>query len=715
MDNKKYIDLTTYSWPASKLNEAVLTLAKKAGFLSNQPDIMTLSGYEGSVDDEIINQWMTIAAQKMGIETESVELSYAELEQRVRQIGPALIRVSNLDNLHFLAVLKGNNKWINVITPNYRVRRISLIQLRDVLAYELEAPLIEPIQTLLTDAGVPERRQIATKNAILREQLSTAHIGGCWLLRLSPGDDFLKQLFHARLPRYLLIILGTSLAGQLFMLLEWWVIGRSILEGHFEWAWMSAWALLLFTAIPLQLLSTWIESLLSLGLASLFKQRMLYGVLQLKPEEIRHQGSGQFLSLVMEAESLESLALGGGLTAIVAVLSLFIAVGVLAIGAEGWLQVFLLLGWMAFTGWICWYYYIKENEWVTIYREMTNDLVERMVGHRTRLAQEDPSHWHDEEDEFLNRYLQQSEKIDRINIIIQAVIGRGWMIVGLIGVAYTFIVAPVASATLAISVGGILLASQALSQFVAGISSFTSVMITWKQVGPLFQAATRDQDKKSAKFILPKIIDRKQAHEPVLTAKNLMFRYQENAAPILQSCHLKIQKGERLLLEGPSGGGKSTLSALLAGLRIPESGELKLWGIDQKIIGIEGWRQRIVTAPQFHENHVLSETFSFNLLMGRRWPPLQKDLEEADAICRELGLGNLIERMPAGFQQMVGESGWQLSHGERSRLYIARAILQQADLIILDESFAALDPENLKRALQCVLRRAPALLVIAHP
>ena len=63
---------------------------------------------------------------------------------------------------------------------------------------------------------------------------------------------------------------------------------------------------------------------------------------------------------------------------------------------------------------------------------------------------------------------------------------------------------------------------------------------------------------------------------------------------------------------------------------------------------------------------------------------------------------------------MVGESGWQLSHGERSRLYIARALLQRADVIVLDESFAALDPENLRRCLTCVLNRAPTLLVIAH-
>jgi ATP-binding cassette subfamily B protein len=64
---------------------------------------------------------------------------------------------------------------------------------------------------------------------------------------------------------------------------------------------------------------------------------------------------------------------------------------------------------------------------------------------------------------------------------------------------------------------------------------------------------------------------------------------------------------------------------------------------------------------------------------------------------------------------MVGEMGWQLSQGERSRLYIARTLLQGADLIVLDESFGALDPETLRKCLECVLNRAPSLVVIAHP
>ena len=108
-------------------------------------------------------------------------------------------------------------------------------------------------------------------------------------------------------------------------------------------------------------------------------------------------------------------------------------------------------------------------------------------------------------------------------------------------------------------------------------------------------------------------------------------------------------------------------------------------------------------------------TVAFNVLLGRGWPPRPGDLEEAERVCRALGLGTLLDRMPAGLQQTIGETGWQLSAGEKSRLYIARALLQQADMIILDESFATLDPPTLQRTLGFVLERAPTVVVIAHP
>ena len=78
----------------------------------------------------------------------------------------------------------------------------------------------------------------------------------------------------------------------------------------------------------------------------------------------------------------------------------------------------------------------------------------------------------------------------------------------------------------------------------------------------------------------------------------------------------------------------------------------------------------------------------------------------AEAICRDLELGSLLGKMPNGIHQVVGETGWQLSHGERSRVFLARALLQQADVLILDESFAALDPET---------EKAPTLVRIGLP
>ena len=137
---------------------------------------------------------------------------------------------------------------------------------------------------------------------------------------------------------------------------------------------------------------------------------------------------------------------------------------------------------------------------------------------------------------------------------------------------------------------------------------------------------------------------------------------------------MRICAGDRLLLEGPSGGGKSTLAAVLAGSRVSQSGLLLLDGLDRETLGAEGWRRRVVIAPQFHENHVLMRTFVFNVLMGRGWPPAPADLDEAERVCRALDLGPLLDRMPAGLQQLVGETGWQLSQGEKSRRYIARTL-----------------------------------------
>ena len=289
-----------------------------------------------------------------------------------------------------------------------------------------------------------------------------------------------------------------------------------------------------------------------------------------------------------------------------------------------------------------------------------------------------------------------------------AIVPRGWLIVGLLGLAPAFLRGVDSPGRIAIAVGGILLAYRAWKRLVAGAWQLAGAAVAWQRTSVLFNAAARQELPGSLNVPEP------VAASPAVEASDLVFRYSDRTEPVLRGANLQIAHGDRVVLEGASGGGKSTLVSILAGVREPTSGRVLMHGLDRATLGAAEWRRRLAAAPQFHENHVLAETFAFNLFLGRPTVLGPSDFEEAEAICDELGLTSVLERMPAGILQTVGETGWQLSHGERSRLYIARALLQDAELVVLDESFAALDPENLKRAVECVVKRARSLLVIAH-
>jgi ATP-binding cassette subfamily B protein len=723
-------DLAMLAWPVSRLGELIEDLARRGKLYPRSEPMPQPPDYLAQSGEEAISRWIDVAAGVLDLEADPVQLYYSEIDTFIRQSCPAILRLPGDladEQPRLLGLVKSSHNRVHLLTPNLKIQRIPIQTVQQALSEPLEAPLSASVDRLLAEAEVPLNRQGQARRAILLEQLSSARIQGGWLLRLSPGSNMWNQFRNAHLVRPLLGLFSLFFLQQVLFVLSWWVIGRGVFQGHFDLGWVSAWAILLFATIPLQLMVNDAQGELSVGAGVIFKQRLLYGTLKLEPEEIRHQGMGQFLGRVMESEAVEMLALNGGLNALLALVQLVTAGVVLAMGSGGWPSALILLTWSILALVMLWQYALKTKSWTEIYRDMTNDLVERMVGHRTRLAQEERDHWHDDEDLFLDRYLKSSFDLDQRGLQLNAFISRGWLVVGLSMVGYLFVTSPAEISKIAVTLGGVLLAARALGQLAGGAQSLVGLWIAWGQVGPLFRAATRPRDSQTLDFVFSpdmglneneaqKFIPSTEAEsQPIIAARDITFRYRSQGPPVLEYLNLQINQGERILLEGPSGGGKSTLAALLTGLRVPESGSLLLWGFDRQILGGEEWRRRIVMAPQFQENHVFTETFAFNLLMGRRWPPTPEDLEEAEALCKELGLGELIERMPSGLQQMVGENGWQLSHGERSRLFIARTILQGADMIVLDESFGALDPVNLERALRSVLQRAPTLVVIAHP
>lgn len=703
--------LDALSWPAGRLAEALSSLASRSGL---GPRKLDLPQTGNTLDSDALERWIGAAAGVMGLEAEPVEAAYGEVEGLVRQSAPALLRLG-ADGHRFLVVLAGGRRRVTVLDPEHRLRRVPVEAVRDALRSELDARLAPEVDRLLEEAGVPAGRRPRARAAILAERLSAARIGGCWLLDLPAGGSFWAAVRRSGVRARAAVLVLSHMVQHAVLLLSWWVLGLGVLQGRLDRGWLLAWALLMVTVIPFRALELWSAGVLMSRVGRLFKRRLMMGALRLEPEETRHQGAGQLLGRILNAEALEFLALTGAHIGIITLSEVVLAVPVLAAGAAGWLHVLLLLAWVAFAFWVSARYFRQRRAWTLLRLEMTHDLVEQMVGHRTRLAQQSSDRWHEREDRDLESYLGLSAELDRRAAQLRVIIPRGWLLLSLLAIAPGFISGRVSAGSLAVSLGGALFAYWSFWKMVRGLADLSEAAVSWRQVAPVFHAAARSEPTApEAILAAPPAADGSEA-PVVVEAHDLVFRYGERTELALAGCSLTVRSGERLLLEGSSGGGKSTLASLLAGLRTPQSGLLLLEGFDRHSLGLEGWRRRVVAAPQFQDNHVLTDTLAFNLLMGREWPPRPGDFEEAEAVCRELGLGELLDRMPAGLLQMVGESGWQLSHGEKSRLYIARALLQRAELVILDESFAALDPESLRQALACTLARARTLLVIAHP
>jgi ATP-binding cassette subfamily B protein len=719
-------DLPAVFWSLSQIGSGVEALARSSELqplpvlVPHPPNSIAALG-DPAASRDALNQWIESAATWLGLEAEPAAVPYQGLEQQIKDAGPAVLQVPGNGTSRFLFLLprnlgRKNRGCLSVLAPDLRTVPLKLEAVRALLCGALEETVAPEVDRLLDEAGIADARRGTARAALLLERLRTKDVGGCWLLRQSPGAAFGSQANRIHLPRRLGALLVAHGAEYVLLIVSWWLIGRAALSGHLDNGWLFAWALILLTLVPFRVLSTWLQGVLAINGGILFKQRLLFGVLRLNPEEIRHKGVGQFLGEVMESEAVESLALNVGFQGLTAAIELLAAEIVLSQGVGQGLELILLPAWVALTLLMGARYFRQRRRWTKSRLSMTNDLTERMVGHRTRLAQEARQHWHDGEDEELERYLEMSKRMDSAATLLMAIAPRGWLLLGLLGLTWAFVASQGLNITLAVSLGGILLAYRALKRLSLGLISLADAIISWQQVAPLFQAAGRPQLHGSpAVAFTPAAQNDESVGQAVMEAHDLVFRYQERGEPVLRGCNLTVRRGERLLLEGASGGGKSTLASLLVGLRVPQSGLLLLHGLDRQTLGEQGWRQRVVSAPQFHENHVLTETFAFNLLMGRRWPPREEDMREASAICCELGLQPLLNKMPAGMLQMVGETGWQLSHGERSRVYIARALLQGAEVVIFDESFAALDPENVKLALDCVLRRASTVLVVAHP
>ena len=709
------VNIDRVVWPYARLGEAIEALGQKAGFpVVATPPPVPSETFATSQDD--LDEWMTAAALHLGIRAEPVDLAWPDILSQLRSGDPCICRLPASESPAFLAVSGKSGRNALLLAPDLSEHRLPAEDVREMLCGHLTRPLREEATAMSLGAGIKEHRIERIADALIDIRLHHYPINGWWKLSPPSEDRFFYRLKQSHARRDLLSLIGLHTFRYLLWIFSWWLLGNGALNGHIDPGWLTAWALLLITIIPLRTAEVKIQGRLSLKVGAALKERLLSGAVKMNPEHIRRQGYGELLGRVHESEAIESLAFGGGLSSALALIEIVLAIGVLINGAGGIPHALLLLGWIAVVIGLLFILRRRLARWTARRIAITGSLVENMAGHRTRLVQELPEDRHRDEDRLVEEYLKSSQAKDYLHTLISSIGSRGWTVVGLAGLAPAFI-AGEHGGTIAVSIGGILLAGSGIAALLSSISQLISAEVSWHQIAPLFKAAAIPQQSGQ-----PDVIISKPQHDEspsfnnfTVRGEQLVFRHHTNGEAAIQGASIRISEGEKILLEGPSGGGKSTLASLLLGLREPESGLLLMEGLDYDTIGPLGWRNRVVAAPQFHENHVFIGTFAFNLLMGRRWPPREQDLADAMEVCTGLGLGGLLERMPGGMSQMVGETGWQLSHGERSRLFIARALLQRSKLIILDESFGSLDPETLQSVVEYVTKRSQTLLAIAHP
>ena len=249
----------------------------------------------------------------------------------------------------------------------------------------------------------------------------------------------------------------------------------------------------------------------------------------------------------------------------------------------------------------------------------------------------------------------------------------------------------------------------------------TVIVLSFGVMQPLITAFSYTDDIAQVKTIVDEIAEvlsgedmqRPESAEKLpadnsIELKNVRFAYHDKE--VLHGVNLHIVPGTVNALVGPSGSGKSTIARLIASLWDVKDGTIKLGGVDIRTLPLAECTKRIAYVSQ--DNYLFDLSVIDNIRMGRKGAT---DAEVIDA-AKKCGCHELIMGLENGYQTVCGASGGHLSGGERQRISIARAVLKDAPIVILDEATSYTDPEN-EAVIQSALARlvrGKTLLVIAH-
>lgn len=254
-----------------------------------------------------------------------------------------------------------------------------------------------------------------------------------------------------------------------------------------------------------------------------------------------------------------------------------------------------------------------------------------------------------------------------------------------------------------------------LTAFVSYMAQFYGPINNLSNIIPFIQQAITSGDRlREIMEAEPDIKEPENPRKPDLRGdilfSNVWFSY-DKYTPVLKNINLRIKVGEKVAIVGKSGSGKSTLSKLLLRMYDVDSGEIRINGVNIKDIDLQYLRDRIAYVPQ--EVALFDNTVAYNVAYGanRRIEPW-----EIIAACKAARIHDEIMQLPLAYDTNLGERGSMLSGGQRQRISIARAIIKQPDIVILDEATSNLDVINEAEVYRAImnLARGRTAIFITH-
>ncbi|MEO8558943.1 MAG: peptidase domain-containing ABC transporter, partial [Rhodospirillales bacterium] len=282
---------------------------------------------------------------------------------------------------------------------------------------------------------------------------------------------------------------------------------------------------------------------------------------------------------------------------------------------------------------------------------------------------------------------------------------------GMLQVLVTLLIVYVGAASIVdhtLSIGALvaanILAGRALApmrQVVTALHSLQSVQLAFKRLDEIMLVPTETPPGELAP--LP-------ALKGEVGFERVFFRFDDDSPPVLHNVDLHIEAGSVVAIIGPSGSGKTTLSNLLQGLYPPSAGRVLIDNTDVAHISPAQLRSQYGVVPQ--DVQLFAGSVRENIAMG----VADKDPARVVAVAKFVGAHNFIQRLPQGYNTLIGERGVGVSAGQRQLICIARALIRNPRVIILDEATSALDPATEEQLLRNLKRnaRGRTIIIITH-